>query len=337
MNLEINTHGTESNSWVGIQKSHSQPYNFNLKEHISDCKDGERIYIRSNFQTSQGKRKQWTASIPSNETVAINHSNFASNQEVKLIYFCNCNLSALYPKIVRHHLRDLHKCEMDKYDNFSVIFVICGTPKDAKRIKRIAKKLLPGLFSAQGSSPRTRQDQFEIRLHENTNYEHQGIRALWSEALTSNDEDILFYAHSKSLSKINRTKEVSHDSKACSEIILRNSDIIISLLNTFESVEKVGISQAIGRKGEWGWMWHNFYAAKAKYLKNRPKPLLSDDRFYYESWLAGRKNFEKNHLAPDKNAGISMLTDHGISIGHLARVPEITQLINNYRLHGSNS
>ena len=165
---------------------------------------------------------------------------------------------------------------------------------------------------------------------ENAQFEHQGIRALWSESFSSDDNDILVYAHSKHITQIDQTKQVSHFSKACSDIILRNLDTITSLLTTFESIDRAGISQ-----GGTGWMWHNFFAAKARYLKRRPEPLLPDRRYYYESWLSGRSRYEKNHTSPCKSSGLSMLTDHGISIGDLITGPECNQLISKHKLRQS--
>ena len=331
MDIEINHKGPDSDHWVKLQRIIGSSSSINLHDHIACGPSSERIFIRSRFQNFDGVTKQWITSIASDETLVIKPISTTTHQKIKFIYFCNCRISSLYPKIVKHHLRDLRQSGVDQNNNFSAIFVVCGTHKDVKIIQRIVHKIIPNICNIPGSEGESkckpRQNKLEIRLFESSHFEHQGIRTLWNESVSSDDEDILVYAHCKSLSEINQTKEVSHFSKVCSEIILRNLGTIHSLLKTFDSVEKVGISQ-----GGNGWMWHNFFAAKARYLKTRPEPLLMNDRYYYEGWLGGY-HFENNFKAPCRSKGLSMLTELGIAIGHLSTPEEINQLINNYGLN----
>ena len=328
MDIEINRHGPDKDHWVKLPKSIPESSSVTLGDHISNSKPGERIFIRSFTQTPKGKKQQWTVSTPSEETIAITAPSSATSQKIKLIYFCNCLVSSLYPKIVKHHLKDLRRSGIDKHENFSAIFVVCGTHRDVKAIKRIINRIIPNLCNEQNKSAKElKRNRLEIRLFESSHFEHQGIHTYWSESMSSHDEDILVYAHCKSLSRIDELKEIPHLSKACSEIILGNLDTIFSLFATFNSIERAGISQ-----GGNGWMWHNFFAAKASYLKTRPEPLLSDNRYYYESWLAGTARYEENYKAPKKNKGLSMLTPQGIAIGHLSDADECNRLICNYKL-----
>ena len=331
MDIEFNYDGPEDDQWIRLPKTILHSSTTNLQHHISTSKPGGRIFIRSHTQNLKGEKKQWTISIPSEEPIVISTPVSATSQKVKLVYFCNCQVSSLYPKIVKHHLKDLRRSGMDKYKNFSAIFVICGTHKDVKAIKRIINRILPNLCNDTiKNTNELKRNRLEIRLFESSHFEYQGIRTFWSESMSSHNDDILAYAHCKSLSRIDDMQEIPHLSKACSEIILGNLDIIASLLTTFGSIERAGICQ-----GGNGWMWHNFFAAKASYLKTRPEPVLSRNRYYYESWLAGRSRYEENYEAPNKNKGLSILTPHGMAIGHLSDAEECNRLICNYKLKTS--
>ena len=44
-----------------------------------------------------------------------------------------------------------------------------------------------------------------------------------------------------------------------------------------------------------GWMWFNFFWARGNYLITCDEPIITDNRYYYESWLG----------SGDKNNGIS--------------------------------
>lgn len=333
MDIEISYESTMHDHWIKLPKKIMDATRINLQDHLSASKPGERILIRANFPTFQGERKEWTASIPSKEEIILRTISDTSNQKIKLIYFLNCKLSQLYPKILKHHLKDIKRSGIDQCENFRVMFIVIGTHRDVKTIHRIAKKILPSIFDNQDTRiTKPQNSRLEIRLFDNSHFEHQGIRALWSESHSSNNNDILIYAHCKHITQIDQTKKVSHHSKACSEIILRNLDTLTSLLNTFETIDRAGISQ-----GETGWMWHNFFAAKARYLKKRPEPLLSDRRAYYESWLTGEARFEENYKAPEKNKGLSMLTPKGIAIGHITNANECNRLIYNYKLNSFSS
>lgn len=83
------------------------------------------------------------------------------------------------------------------------------------------------------------------------------------------------------------SKGMTHNlhSRSLEEILLftktfQNWRRIIQQLSA-ESKQKAGLFPSIE-----GWIWYNFWYAKGEYLASCNEPELSDNRYYYEGWLA---------------------------------------------------
>jgi hypothetical protein len=120
-------------------------------------------------------------------------------------------------------------------------------------------------------------------------YEFPGIKLVYDLSQKYQD-DIFIYFHSKGMSH-------NVHSRSATEMII--------FKNTFESwrkhiqlfdeaqVNKVGLFPAIGYNKDQaklgvpgGWIWYNFWYSKGSYLSKCESPIVTDDRFYYEDWLA---------------------------------------------------
>jgi hypothetical protein len=56
------------------------------------------------------------------------------------------------------------------------------------------------------------------------------------------------------------------------------------------SVNKLGMFPAIDNPDWGGWIWYNFFIVKGSYLSQCRDVSLTENRHYYESWLAGYKD-----------------------------------------------
>ena len=107
-------------------------------------------------------------------------------------------------------------------------------------------------------------------------FEYPALKLVHDLAIKQPDNDFIYF----------HTKGMSHNyhSRSLEEITL--------FTKTFESwrknlqilnqpgVNKVGLFPA-----KEGWIWYNFWYAKGSYLAQFKAPVLTDDRYYYESWL----------------------------------------------------
>jgi hypothetical protein len=73
--------------------------------------------------------------------------------------------------------------------------------------------------------------------------------------------------------------------------------VIVIILPT--GVEKIGLFPAVT-----GFVWYNFWWATARHLATRPRPLLTQSRYYYEIWLAMRSCIDNVAAAWHTNSAI---------------------------------
>jgi len=120
-------------------------------------------------------------------------------------------------------------------------------------------------------------------------YEYTGINSLYEEA-NKNPNNIYLYFHSKGMffhdnNGLNRLNE----EKQLLNIILSKWKEVINIFNSQTHINKV----CIGCSPE-GFCWYNFFWVRGKYLLNCKKPIISNDRYYYEMYI-GFENKNSSH------------------------------------------
>ena len=131
------------------------------------------------------------------------------------------------------------------------------------------------------------RDRYIINL-----FEYYGIKKLYDLSQTEPNK-IYLYFHSKGMFNYRgigdeRTKE---------EIILTKTIINpwSSVLNIFKNNLNINIMGMFPSTG--GWIWFNFFWIRGSYIKNKcDDPKITDNRYYYESWIADINNPKGNEL-----------------------------------------
>jgi hypothetical protein len=112
-------------------------------------------------------------------------------------------------------------------------------------------------------------------------YEYYGIKKIYD--LANNEPHKYYvYLHSKGMYHLN----INNLSRFSDEITLTRTLInswksIIKILDNNKLIMKVGLLPALG-----GWLWFNFFWVKGIYVRSCEEPRITNDRYYYESWLA---------------------------------------------------
>lgn len=256
----------------------------------------------------------WHVDLSAKSKGRINLHPQKKRVKIKLFYFINCRVSALYTPVLKHHLRELNQSGIGADPNFQLIIVAAGSIKDVQSIYSTVQETIPNILN-QGDPSNLQcsaRERFEIRVTETSVYEFNGIQAYWREAQCSDSEDILFYCHCKGVSHLNEiTGSLPFQSQAAAQMIMRNIYKNIFILQTFPFLNKLGILQggATGdNSGRRGWMFWNFYGCRARYIQQLPEPVLSNNRFSYEFWLGKRTN------RTDVQANSKIGLDDGISM-----------------------
>ena len=221
----------------------------------------------------------------------------------KIIFFINCHVNRQYDSLLNQYLEDFEHGGIQDRDDVKLIFVVVGQSDDSTKIMNLVKNKLPRLFGSYDEKnvlTSGGEQRFELRLFDNSRYEHVGIEAAWKEAMASEDEELITYCHCRGIGhthpsapEMNGMREIF--TLAAATHIVKNYTKIEKIFKENPDITRVGAGQS-----PLGWMWFNFWTCKSSYLKTRPKPDINGvptplmkknfdqwvkDRHYYEAWL----------------------------------------------------
>ena len=149
----------------------------------------------------------------------------------------------------------------------------------------------------------------EFHRSSGNRHEYPGIRRAWDIArkVPANEkkETYILYFHSKGM--INGTGGQMYrgtkyeirtpENNWLTKVVIEPWRDIIGRFKSDPSVNKVGYGGA-----KEGFCWFNFWWARASYLAGCPRPILTSDRYYYETWLGKRENGEEGSVGDTVSA-----------------------------------
>ena len=213
--------------------------------------------------------------------------NEIKHNSIKVVYFINADISNCYLKVMSDQLDNLLTSKIFNSSNIKLFFIIiCSDLKKRKNIKNLIyfKKVKKYI-------------DFEIEFSSDKHKEFEGINKVWNlSKIKSNHNDLIIYFHAKGISYMqNKFLYIRQPlEKFIFKLLIGKWEQNIGLINRFNSIYKLGTLS-----GGNGWLWFNFWIAKASYISNLEKPVKRNRACYYEDWL-GRylitkesKNIEK--------------------------------------------
>ena len=141
-------------------------------------------------------------------------------------------------------------------------------------------------------------NKYNIIIVNDNLYEYPGISHLYTKGL-ENEDALFVYLHSKGMSFHNNIGRIK------SNIILTQYMLffwgkIINIFNNKKHINKITLTFS-----QTGFAWFNFFWVRGSYLKKCNKPIITNDRYYYESWLGSLENSSYtdcyNLLSPNVN------------------------------------
>jgi hypothetical protein len=119
-------------------------------------------------------------------------------------------------------------------------------------------------------------------------YEYPGILCVWNVAqripVSQRNNSVILYFHSKGMSNGKKDRIKTDENEMLTRYVIQPWREIVSRFQSDPFLNKAGFAAA-----EHGWIWYNFWWARASYVANCPEPMLTNRRHYYEDWL-GREN-----------------------------------------------
>jgi len=191
-------------------------------------------------------------------------------KNIVIVYYVYLNENNNWKDIILSQLKDIKKSGiLDHNLNIEIEIVISANnnmPLINNCIKFVKKYFNKILFN-----------NYNIETYNINHYEYPGINKLYM--LSKKYPDGYFvYMHSKGMSynKGFRTR----DNKILTKNIIYPWNKIINILNNNNNINKVTLACSSA-----GFGWFNFYWVKASHLLNVKPPIITSDRYYYESWV----------------------------------------------------
>ena len=184
--------------------------------------------------------------------------------KITIVYYAFINPKSDWINIISGQLRQLKNTGLLNVAEFHTH--ITGDDIYHGYIKQLIKSIIP---------------KATIYTSNINQYEYPGIHLVWKLAQIKPD-NIFLYFHSKGMSYNTPFRRMD-------EIIIFKSVIEQwkKVWNIFENNSKINkVGGTIAQDG--GFCWWNFWWARGSYLIDCEEPVLTTNRFYYESWLRER-------------------------------------------------
>jgi hypothetical protein len=134
-------------------------------------------------------------------------------------------------------------------------------------------------------------NKYNIITTNYNNYEYDGIKKMYDISLSEPDK-LYIYLHSKGMLNWynNNPNKRSEDEENLTKNTIYLWRDIVDVFEKNKNINKIGFIPA-----QDGWIWFNFFWTRGTYLITCENPIITNNRYYYESWLN----------SGDKNNGIS--------------------------------
>lgn len=185
------------------------------------------------------------------------------NKKITIVYYAYINNDSDWVKLISDQLIDLYRTGLLAIAEFYAH--VTGDKLLCQYAIKFIKTIIPDA---------------EVYISFENKYEYPGIHLVWQLAHTKPD-NIFLYFHSKGMS-YNAT-ERRHDEKQIFQEVVKSWRRVLNIFSAYWDVNKVGLAI-----GDYGFAWFNFWWARGSYLVNCDEPLLTDNRWFYETWL-GKK------------------------------------------------
>ena len=194
--------------------------------------------------------------------------------DIICVYFINCYISPLYFALFELQFKHIRGIGLLPRCKNIYIEASIHSSKKAQFIDDV-HRLVPRAI---------------INCNERNIHEYPGIHKVWqlsqlSQNNSLDENTIILYFHSKGITRIKYPLKRDAIEENIAQIVLCPYKTVLPWFNILTDVMKCGYSGSLH-----GCIWHNYWFAKVKYLRECIKPIITTDRYYYEHWLDNCQN-----------------------------------------------
>lgn len=202
--------------------------------------------------------------------IQLNIEPITAQTKTRIVYFINCYINKNYIYLFTRQMQDLATTGLLENTAATLYVVSSGIAHDKAVLQQELRRIFP-------AEKKIIQEHTEQNL-----YEYPGIRKVWELGRQDTDAFILYF-HARGISRIKlgrfRRNRQPLEKRLFRRVIGEWRQNLL-WLTAMPSADKIGISQ-----GGNGWIWFNFWWARASYIGHLEEPQQTDRRHYYEDWL----------------------------------------------------
>lgn len=243
--------------------------------------------IRANIRTEHGAIEHYLVHgqhegrvnyVKTEEDIDSASQSSIDKKKVFLVYFSYIHPDSRknWKAIVGGQMEDLRKTQIMTMEDDVHLFVVL-TGENETRVND-ARNYLESFFIEYHNV------SFDLK-YEN-HYEYEGISKLYTLALQYPDK-IFLYFHSKGMVFHNIRQGRFWVEEFLTTRTLRVWRDVLFIFEHVPDIHKIGCYPA--KDGD-GWIWYNFFWVRGSYLVQCTPPIITDNRYYYESWLGRHGN-----------------------------------------------
>ncbi len=198
-------------------------------------------------------------------------------KEIHIVYFAYIKDIIQSKKIVFEQLKELRDIGILKHStlHLCLTFDNCFLQEYVDEVNEILQEY-----------------KIDINLSFVNRFEYEGIKKVWDIA-HKYPESLILYFHSKGMVFRNPTGMRTFHERVLFNTVVKPYRKVLKILED-PAINKVGHS--CSRRG---FCWFNFWWAKASYFLDMNEPIITSDRYYYESYIGKRNDSDCYNLFDD--------------------------------------
>lgn len=235
-------------------------------------------------------------------------SQLSSPYQVQIVYFANLFVNPSHgPQLVQEQMKDLVSTGLLRV---ATLHIVLSVPDgyDPTIQEKVSQSFHPS-------------HKVVFHIHHENCHEYPGIQLAHDLAYANGSpHHYILYFHSKGITRFYGERDIFE--VALHKTVIAPWDRVLNIFQDHPHIDKVGSTSS-----KTGWIWWNYWWARASYLVHVETPIKTRRRHYYEDWLSRvLADPQKNtYLFTNKNCWSLSAPDQPIGKGY--GVKEATYLV----------
>lgn len=210
----------------------------------------------------------------------LGHSPFAKKNQIAIVYYVYINPDKNWKRLVLDQIKDV---KSTKVLEVADLYIVVSNPTHAKDVESFFSEI--------------KHFYKEIKFYTENKFEYWGMLLVWRIAQECKHYKYLVYFHTKGMTHPER-KRVKVE-ELLTLTLFNQWTSLIEIFQKNNQINKMGLFPACKVNAQreilrGGWIWYNFWWARAEYIRTLEQPKSHPKhRYYYEEWLSYLKTDSK--------------------------------------------